>query len=42
MIIWISRWYRRDGTITADEAVRDYVEIGINGVVKSAKKAGRR
>ena len=42
MIIWISRWYRRDGAITADEAVRDYVEIGISGVVKSAKKAARR
>ena len=34
MIIWISRWYRRDGAITPAEAIRDYVEIGLNGVLK--------
>ncbi len=34
MILWISRWYRRDGRIAADQALRDYVEIGMNAVLR--------
>jgi AcrR family transcriptional regulator len=34
MILWISRWYRRDGAITTTEALKDYVEIGMHAVVK--------
>lgn len=39
MILWISRWYRRDGKLTTEQALHDYVEIGMNGVLK---KVGRR
>jgi AcrR family transcriptional regulator len=34
MILWISRWYRRDGSITTADALRDYVEIGMHAVMK--------
>jgi AcrR family transcriptional regulator len=34
MILWISRWYRRDGSITTADALKDYVEIGMHAVVK--------
>jgi AcrR family transcriptional regulator len=35
MILWISRWYRRDGKITPQEALDDYLEIAMSGVLKS-------
>jgi AcrR family transcriptional regulator len=34
MILWISRWYRRDGSITTADALKDYVEIGMHAVLK--------
>jgi hypothetical protein len=34
MILWISRWYRRDGSISPEDALRDYVEIGLSAVMK--------
>jgi AcrR family transcriptional regulator len=34
MILWISRWYRRDGSITTADALRDYVEIGMHAVMR--------
>jgi TetR/AcrR family transcriptional regulator, cholesterol catabolism regulator len=34
MMLWISRWYRRDGRLSAEQTVHDYVEMGINAVVK--------
>ena len=34
MILWISRWYRRDGSITTAEALKDYIEIGMHAVLK--------
>lgn len=34
MILWISRWYRRDGAISTAEALKDYVEIGMHALVK--------
>jgi len=42
MILWISRWYRRDGKITPEEALRDYLEIAMNGVLKMENKSIRR
>lgn len=38
MILWISRWYRRDGAIRTEDALRDYVEIGMNAVLKKVSK----
>ena len=34
MILWISRWYQRDGKITPEKALKEYVEIGMNAVLK--------
>jgi len=42
MILWISRWYRRDGKITPQEAINDYLEIGMNAVLKNGYKSPRR
>ena len=42
MILWISRWYRRDGKITPQEALHDYLEIAMNGVLKMENKSSRR
>jgi AcrR family transcriptional regulator len=38
MILWISRWYRRDGKISPQEALNDYLEIALSGVLKSHSK----
>ena len=37
MILWISRWYRRDGKISPDDTLRDYVELGMNAVLKKVR-----
>jgi AcrR family transcriptional regulator len=34
MILWISRWYRRDGKLSAEEVLKDYTEIALNGVLR--------
>jgi AcrR family transcriptional regulator len=33
-ILWISRWYRRDGTVAATDAAQDILEIAVNGVLQ--------
>jgi AcrR family transcriptional regulator len=38
MIIWISRWYRRDGALAPDRIIRDYVEMGLHGLLKTSKR----
>ena len=42
MILWISRWYRRDGKLSAEEVLRDYVDIAVNGVLKTDRAASKR
>ena len=37
MILWISRWYRRDGKLSADQVLRDYMEIATNGVLRGKR-----
>jgi AcrR family transcriptional regulator len=34
MILWISRWYRRDGSISTADALKDYIDIGLHAVLK--------
>jgi TetR/AcrR family transcriptional regulator, cholesterol catabolism regulator len=34
MIIWISRWYHRDGLLSADAVLKDVLEMALNGVLK--------
>lgn len=41
MILWLSRWYRRDGKLSAEEVMKDYVEIAVSGVMKTEKAAAR-
>jgi AcrR family transcriptional regulator len=36
MMLWISRWYRRDGKLSADQVMQDYLEIAMNGLLKNA------
>ncbi len=35
MILWISRWYRRDGDLRPEEVLRDLHEIGVNAVLRA-------
>ena len=37
MILWISRWYRRDGKITLQQVMNDYLQIAMSGVLKSPR-----
>ena len=39
---WISRWYRPEGKITAQEAIESLVSLGLNAVLRSAPFAARR
>jgi AcrR family transcriptional regulator len=42
MILWISRWYRRDGKLSAEEVLKDYVDIAMNGVLKTDRAVSKR
>ena len=33
MLSWVSRWYRKDGKLTAEQILSDFLEITINSVV---------
>lgn len=35
MILWISRWYRRDGKIKPPEAMNDYLAMAMNALLKA-------
>src|SRR5471032_337018 len=39
MILWISRWYRRDGKITPRKALNDYMEMTMHALIKTELKA---
>jgi AcrR family transcriptional regulator len=34
MITWISRWYRRDGKLTPDETLRDFLDLALGAVLR--------
>lgn len=34
MILWISRWYRRDGDMAPEEVLRDVHELAVNAVLR--------
>jgi TetR/AcrR family transcriptional regulator, cholesterol catabolism regulator len=42
MVLWISRWYRRDGKLSAEQVLRDYLEIAVNGVLRTDRLDSRR
>jgi len=35
MILWISRWYRRDGDLAPQEVLRDFHEMALNAVLRT-------
>jgi AcrR family transcriptional regulator len=35
MILWISRWYRRDGDLTSQEVLRDFHEMALRAVLRT-------
>jgi AcrR family transcriptional regulator len=39
MIMWISRWYRRSGSLSSDRVAPDVIEIAMNAVLKSPTEA---
>ena len=34
MVNWVSRWYRRDGKLSSEQILTDFVEIALNSVLK--------
>ena len=42
MILWISRWYRRDGKLTAQEALRDIRQVAVSAVLKNEASPSSR
>jgi len=34
MICWLGRWYNSNGRMTAEQVVRDFVEMVMHGVLK--------
>jgi TetR/AcrR family transcriptional regulator, cholesterol catabolism regulator len=38
MIMWTSRWYRPDGALSAEQVLRDFMEIALNAVLKPATR----
>jgi TetR/AcrR family transcriptional regulator, cholesterol catabolism regulator len=39
MIVWISRWYRRDGQLSTEEALKDILRISLRAVLKNPHAA---
>ena len=39
MILWISRWYHRDGKLSMDETLRDFVRIATSAVLRTEASA---
>ena len=35
MINWISRWYRNDGKLMPEEIVKDFLNVAVNGLLKT-------
>lgn len=35
MTLWLSRWYRRDGELTAPEVLRDFQELALSAVLRT-------
>jgi TetR/AcrR family transcriptional regulator, cholesterol catabolism regulator len=42
MIMWISRWYRRDGGLSPQDTLRDFREVAVNSVLRSGAASPAR
>jgi len=39
MVIWISRWYRKDGRLSPEQTLNDFLEIAVSSVLKTREHA---
>jgi AcrR family transcriptional regulator len=42
MINWVSRWYRKDGKLTSEQILGDFLEIALNSVVEVQEMPRKR
>jgi hypothetical protein len=42
MINWLSRWFRQDGDLTAEQAAGELVKIALNGLLRPESRAAQR
>jgi AcrR family transcriptional regulator len=42
MINWLSRWFRQDGDLTAEQAAQEIVKIALNGLLRPETRAAKR
>jgi AcrR family transcriptional regulator len=42
MIMWISRWYHRDGKLTPQQILRDFREVAVSAVLKNGAGSSAR
>jgi AcrR family transcriptional regulator len=42
MLLWISRWYHRDGKLTSDQVANEVLKVAIGGTLRTPKRALRK
>jgi len=42
IILWISRWYRRDGKLAPEDALENIIEVGMSAVLRNNAGQSRR
>jgi len=42
MVLWISRWYHRDGKLSAQAVLEDFREVAMNAVMKAPTASSSR
>lgn len=42
MLLWISRWYRRDGKLTSDQVADEVLKVALGGMLRSPMRALRK
>jgi TetR/AcrR family transcriptional regulator, cholesterol catabolism regulator len=42
MILWLSRWFRQDGTLTAEQVAEEIVKIAFHGLLRPETRAAQR
>lgn len=42
MLLWISRWYHRDGKLTSDQVANEVLKVAIGGTLRTPKRVLRK
>ena len=42
MVLWLSRWFRQDGALTAEQAAEEVVKIAFHGLLRLEARAAQR